>query len=88
MTKRSISALVARAARAAGLPRDCKTHGLRKAALTRLADLGSSTHEIAAVSGHRSLREVERYTATANQLRLARTAMARVPSERSDDASV
>jgi integrase len=87
-TKRNISALVARAAAAAGLPRDCKTHGLRKAALTRLADLGSSTHEIAAVSGHKSLREVERYTATANQLRLARTAMARVPSEQSDDASV
>ena len=88
MTKRSISALVARAAAAAGLPRDCKTHGLRKAALTRLADLGSSTHEIAAVSGHRSLREVERYTANANQSRLARSAMARLPSEQSDDSSV
>jgi integrase len=88
VTKRSISALVARAARAAGLPRDCKTHGLRKAALTRLADLGSSTHEIAAVSGHRSLREVERYTASANQSRLARSAMSRLPSEQSDDRSV
>jgi integrase len=88
MAKRSISALVTRAARSAGLPVDCKPHGLRKAALTRLADLGSSTHEIAAVSGHKSLREVERYTATANQLRLARTAMARVPSEQSGDGSV
>jgi integrase len=86
MPKRSISALVTRAARAAGLPRDCKPHGLRKAAMTRLADLGSSTHEIAAVSGHKSLREVEHYTATANQLRLARTAMARVPSEQTEDA--
>jgi integrase len=88
MSKRSISALVVRAAQAAGLPRDCKTHGLRKAALTRLADLGSSTHEIAAVSGHKSLREIERYTATANQLRLARSAMARLPSEQSGDGSV
>jgi integrase len=88
MSKRSISALVARAAQAAGLPRDCKTHGVRKATLTRLADLGSSTHEIAAVSGHKSLREVERYTATANQSRLARAAMARLPREQSGDGSV
>jgi integrase len=98
MTKRSISALVARAARAAGLPRDCKTHGLRKAVLTRLADRNASVHEIAAVSGHKSLREVQHYTATANQSLLARSAMARLPSdqsamarlptEQSDDGSV
>jgi hypothetical protein len=34
-------------------------------------------HEIAAVSGHASLKEVERYTKAADQTRLAQAAMAR-----------
>jgi integrase len=85
MTKRSIAAIVARAARSAGLPRDCKTHGLRKAALTRLAQHGATTHEIKAVGGHKSLREVEHYTAAVDQSRLARSAMERLPSERNGD---
>jgi site-specific recombinase XerD len=88
MTKRSIAAIVARAARSAGLPRDCKTHGLRKAALTRLAQHGASTHEIRAVGGHKSLREVARYTEAVDQSRLARSAMERLPSEQIDDNSV
>jgi len=62
---------------AAGLPQRCTFHGLRKAALTRLADAGCSAHEIAAISGHKSLKEVERYTAAADQARLARNAMTR-----------
>jgi integrase len=45
---------------------------LRKAALTRLADAGKTVHQIAAVSGHKTLKEVERYTRTADQRRLAR----------------
>jgi integrase len=88
MTKRSIAAIVARAARSAGLPRDCKTHGLRKAALTRLAQHGASTHEIRAVGGHKSLSEVQRYTESVDQSRLARSAISRLPSERNDDSSV
>jgi integrase len=87
MTKRSIAAVVARAADAAGLPRDCKTHGLRKAALTRLAQHGASTHEIRAVGGHKSLSEVERYTESVDQSRLARSAMSRLP-EQKDETSV
>jgi integrase len=66
---------------AAGLPQRCKFHGLRKAALTRLADAGCTTHEIAAISGHKSLKEVERYTKAADQARLARAAMARALNE-------
>ena len=88
MTKRSIAAIVARAARASGLPRDCRTHGLRKAALTRLAQHGATTHEIQAVGGHKSLREVAHYTAAVDQTRLARSAIDRLPSERTDDSSV
>jgi integrase len=63
---------------AAGLPQHCTFHGLRKASLTRLADAGCTAHEIAAISGHRTLAEVERYTRKADQQRLARSAMERV----------
>jgi integrase len=66
---------------AAGLPQHCTFHGLRKAALTRLADSGCSAHEIAAISGHKSLKETERYTKAADQARLARAAMARTLNE-------
>src|SRR5262249_2970061 len=36
----------------------CSIHGLRKAACRRLAEAGCSANEIAAISGHTSLREV------------------------------
>jgi hypothetical protein len=66
---------------AADLPQACVFHGLRKAACTRLADVGCSAHEIAAISGHKSLREVERYTRAADQARLARAAMERTGNQ-------
>jgi integrase len=61
----------------AGL-RHCSAHGLRKAAARRLAEAGCSTHEIAAITGHASLREIARYTDAADRKRLALTAMAKV----------
>jgi integrase len=48
-------------------------HGLRKAACRRLAEAGCSANVIAAISGHASLREVQRYTAAADQARMARS---------------
>jgi integrase len=59
----------------AGLPRNCSAHGLRKAACRRLAEAGCTVKQIAAISGHRSLSEVQRYTAAADQALLARDAM-------------
>ena len=53
-------------------------HGLRKAACVRLAHAGCSAPEIAAVSGHRNLKEVQRYIEAAEQERLAENAMARL----------
>jgi site-specific recombinase XerD len=76
---RAITGLIERAAKLAGLPARCVAHGLRKAALRRLAEHGSTTKEIAAVSGHRSLAEIERYTARADQAGLARSAIAKLP---------
>lgn len=55
---------------AAGL-KECSAHGLRKAAARRLAEAGKSVHEIMAITGHRALSEVERYTRAANQEALA-----------------
>lgn len=66
------------ATEAAGLPKTCNPHGLRKAACTRLALAGCTAPEIMAISGHRSLREVQRYIEAANQVKLAEAAMARV----------
>lgn len=63
---------------AAGLPARCAAHGLRKAAARRLAEAGCSASQIAAVTGHRSLREVERYTAAASQMAMADAAIAAV----------
>lgn len=59
----------------AGLPKGTSAHGLRKAACRRLAEAGCSANVIAAVSGHASLREVQRYTAAADQARMARAAI-------------
>lgn len=61
---------------AAGLPASCVPHGLRKAFCRRLAELGLSPHQIAALSGHLTLKEVERYTKAYDRKRLAKDAMA------------
>lgn len=59
----------------AGLPPGLAPHGLRKAAARRLAEAGATAHQIAAVTGHRSLHEVTIYTAAADQARLADQAL-------------
>jgi integrase len=58
----------------AGLPH-CSAHGLRKAAAARLAEYGATEHEIMAVTGHKTLKEVTRYTRAARQRVLADSAM-------------
>jgi integrase len=62
---------------AAGLPKHCSAHGLRKAACRRLAEHGCSANEIMAISGHTTMKEIVRYTVAADQARLARNAMNR-----------
>lgn len=66
---------------AAGLPRDCQPHGLRKAAGRRLAEAGCSTKQIMAILGHKSIVEAERYTIEADQIRLARDAISRLEAQ-------
>src|SRR5262249_2861774 len=62
---------------AAGLPKRCTAHGLRKAACRRLAEAGCSANEIMAMSGHATMKELVRYTKAADQARLARNALAK-----------
>lgn len=55
---------------AAGLP-ECNNHGLRKAIARRLADAGASAFMVGAVTGHKTLSEVQRYTESHDRGRLA-----------------
>jgi len=71
----------------AGLPQ-CSAHGLRKAAAARLAELGASEHEIMAITGHQTSKEVTRYTRAARQGRLADSAMARITQDETQNKSV
>ena len=66
----------------AGLTIGLSAHGLRKAMCRRLAEAGCSANEIAAISGHATLREVERYTKAADQERMAGAAFERLKNDR------
>ena len=54
---------------AAGLPLDCKPHGLRKTLGRKLADAGVSAQDIMAALGHTTLAQAENYTKEANRRR-------------------
>ena len=58
-------------ATAAGLPPRCRLHGLKKGGMCRLGYAGLTTLEIMAISGHKTLSEVERYTRDAQRKLLA-----------------
>jgi integrase len=53
-------------------------HGLRKAAARRLVEAGCSVHEVMAITGHRTLSEVQRYTREVEQERMADAAVRRL----------
>lgn len=62
---------------------DCSTHGLRKAAAARLAELGCTEFEIMAITGHQTSKEVTRYTKAASQRLRAASALAKLTGTRS-----
>jgi integrase len=64
--------------REAGLPEACSAHGVRKAASRRLAQAGCTAHEIMAITGHKTLKEVTRYTSAVDRKRLAESAMQKI----------
>ena len=57
---------------------DVSAHGLRKATARRLAEIGCSANQIASITGHATLSEVQRYTKAADRKRMAREAMAKL----------
>jgi site-specific recombinase XerD len=61
----------------AGLAARCRLHGLKKGGMRRLAEAGNTAHELMAISGHRTLAEVQRYTKDADKKRLADSGMAK-----------
>lgn len=65
-------------AREAGIPPGLAPHGLRKACCRRMAEAGATTHQIAAVTGHKNLKEIETYTRAAEQARMAAHGMDRI----------
>jgi integrase len=65
----------------------CSAHGLRKAAARRLAEAGCTANEIAAITGHASLREIVRYTKAADQRKLAHAAMGKVSAKQEQKLS-
>jgi hypothetical protein len=71
----------------AGLPTRCRLHGLKKGGMRRLAEDGNATHELMAISGHKTLSEVHRYTDEADRKRLAASGMAK-RRDRSENISV
>jgi integrase len=54
---------------------DISAHGGRKATARRLAEIGCSASQIASITGHASLTEVQRYTKAADRKRMAQEAM-------------
>jgi len=76
------------AIRDAGLPLECRPHGLRKAAGRRLAEAGCTAKEIMAVLGHKTLSEAERYTRDADQRSLARNAIEKAEAQKRNKSSL
>ena len=62
-----------------GLSGSCGAGVIRKAVLRQLAEKGRSSKEIAALSGHKTLKEIERYTEKADQGRMVIAAIGCLP---------
>lgn len=80
LKRAALSFLMRAAIKDSGLPSRCVSHGLRKAAMRRLAESDATANQIASISGHKTLKEVERYTKAADQKKMARQAMGKVPN--------
>jgi enterobacteria phage integrase len=74
----TLSKLMRDAIRDAGLPPRCVSHGLRKANQRLIAEHGGTGKELASLAGHKTLKETERYTRAADQVKLAREAIGKL----------
>ena len=74
----SITSSLSEASADGKIPRGFNIHGLRKMAATLLAEAGCTTHEIASITGHKTLAMVQHYTMAASQEKMARDAITRI----------
>ena len=72
-TSESLRIAFSRCARSLGINKSI--HGVRKATASMLAEKGCTPHQIKAITGHMTLKEVERYTLEVRQKDLAVEAM-------------
>lgn len=66
-SSKALGTMIRESAAAAGLT-GLSAHGLRKARAVALANAGATVHQIVAWTGHRTLKEAERYTRSADRL--------------------
>lgn len=64
-SEKALGTMIREAARAAGVEKSA--HGLRKSLASTLAEGGATAHQIAAWTGHESLKEVDHYTKSADR---------------------
>lgn len=77
-TKESFGNWFADACDAAGLPKKCRAHGLRKATLRRMAELEMPNKTMKSVSGQERDETLAQYIRAANQRKLAISAIERL----------
>lgn len=77
-SKKSLGNDFASWVKAAGLPDQCRMHGLKKGGMRRGAEALLTTHELMGLSGHKTLAEVEVYTRAANKKKLADSGAAKM----------
>lgn len=77
---KSLGMRFARWCNEADVPSGATMHGLRKTIGAALAEGGASAREIMAVLGHEDISQAELYTKGAEQRRLARAAMEKLPA--------
>ena len=57
---------------------NCSAHGLRKATARRLAEAGCTDRQIMSITGHKTVKEVTRYTREVDQRQLSQDALNRL----------
>ena len=77
-TKESFGNWFADQCKAAGLPEQCRAHGLRKHGPTLMAERGATEEQIAAFLAHKDTRQVKVYVQAAKRRKLAAGAMATI----------
>lgn len=64
-SEKALGTMIRETARSAGVKKSA--HGLRKSLASTLAEGGATAHQIAAWTGHESLKEVDHYTKSADR---------------------